>query len=231
MRRWWRGSSDHGVAMKASTMASASSRLCMRPPMPISCALLCWRASWAVSTLHASAHRAPGTLLAAICSPLPLPPRTMPRLPGSATVRRAASSRTPGSRRRRHTRGLRSRRPRVQRPRDVRRSGSSVRNRHGRHPGKHAWRHYRLVSWTPSLRSPSLRSPSLRSPRTRLPRMPLSRPRHRRLRRPRRPSPMSPGSPMPVRRRRRIRTGSGWFPPGMRVVRTGIPGRSRCSSS
>ena len=38
----------------------------------------------AVSTLHARAQRTPGTLFAAICSPLPEPPITMPRLPGSA---------------------------------------------------------------------------------------------------------------------------------------------------
>ena len=44
----------------------------------------------AVSVLHASAQRAPGTLLAATCSPLPEPPSTMPRLPGSATVFSAA---------------------------------------------------------------------------------------------------------------------------------------------
>ena len=35
---------------------------------------------------HTSAARTPGTLLAAICSPLPEPPMTTPRLPGSATV-------------------------------------------------------------------------------------------------------------------------------------------------
>ncbi len=68
----------------------------MRPPMPINCALLCSRASAAVSVLHASAQRAPGTLLAAICSPLPEPPSTMPRLPGSATVRSAAAMQNAG---------------------------------------------------------------------------------------------------------------------------------------
>ncbi len=81
---------------KASTIASASSTVCMRPPMPISCALLCWRASDAVSVLHASAHRTPGTLFAAICSPLPEPPITMPRLPGSATVFSAAAMQNAG---------------------------------------------------------------------------------------------------------------------------------------
>ena len=77
-------------------MASTSASVCIRPPMPITWALLCSRASLAVSTLHASAHRAPGTLLAAICSPLPEPPSTMPRLPGSATVRSAAAMQNAG---------------------------------------------------------------------------------------------------------------------------------------
>jgi hypothetical protein len=36
------------------------------------------------------------TLFAAICSPLPEPPSTMPRLPGSATTRRAASMQNAG---------------------------------------------------------------------------------------------------------------------------------------
>ena len=51
-------------------------------PMPINCASLCSRASDAVSVFQPSAQRAPGTLFAAICSPLPDPPITMPRLPG-----------------------------------------------------------------------------------------------------------------------------------------------------
>jgi hypothetical protein len=55
------------------------------------CASLCLRPSCAVSTLHASAARQPGTLLAAICSPLPEPPITTPRASGSATVRRPVS--------------------------------------------------------------------------------------------------------------------------------------------
>ena len=48
------------------------------------------------SVLHASAQRAPGTLLAATCSPLPEPPSTMPRLPGSATVFNAAAMQNAG---------------------------------------------------------------------------------------------------------------------------------------
>ena len=96
MRRWCRGAFDHSAARKASTMASASSMVCMRPPMPINWALLCSRASVAVSALQARAQRAPGTLLAAICSPLPEPPSTMPRLPGRPTVFSAAAMQNAG---------------------------------------------------------------------------------------------------------------------------------------
>ena len=96
MRRWCRSACDHGVLRNASTIASASAVVCIRPPMPISWALLCSRASCAVSVLHASAQRAPGTLLAAICSPLPDPPITIPRLSGSATVRAAAAMQNAG---------------------------------------------------------------------------------------------------------------------------------------
>jgi hypothetical protein len=56
----------------------ASSSGCMRAPMEITLASLCWRASWAVSSLQASAARTPVTSLAAICSPLPEPPSTTP---------------------------------------------------------------------------------------------------------------------------------------------------------
>ena len=58
--------------------------------MLITFASLCSRASRAVSSLQTSAARMPVTLLAAICSPLPDPPITTPRLPGSATARAAA---------------------------------------------------------------------------------------------------------------------------------------------
>ena len=64
--------------------------------MPINCASLCSRASDAVSVFQPSAQRAPGTLFAAICSPLPEPPITMPRLPGSLTVRSAAEMQNAG---------------------------------------------------------------------------------------------------------------------------------------
>ncbi|CAM5737313.1 hypothetical protein SHIRM173S_01052 [Streptomyces hirsutus] len=61
----------------------------MRAPTAITLASLCVRPSAAVSSLHARAARTPFTLFAAICSPLPEPPITMPRLPGSAAVRSA----------------------------------------------------------------------------------------------------------------------------------------------
>src|SRR5437870_5548931 len=63
LRRWCRCSSEGGVARNLSTIAVASSTVCIRAPMPISWAWLCSRASWAISGFHASAARAPGTLL------------------------------------------------------------------------------------------------------------------------------------------------------------------------
>ena len=79
-------------ATNASASAAASSRVCMRAPMATTWASLCWRPSCAVSMLQASAQRMPGTLFAAICSPLPEPPITMPRLPGSSRTACAAAT-------------------------------------------------------------------------------------------------------------------------------------------
>ncbi|OEJ26880.1 hypothetical protein AS594_22755 [Streptomyces agglomeratus] len=90
MRRWWRSSPEYGVARKISTNFVASSWVCMRPPMEMTLASLCSRPSAAVCSLQASAARTPLTLFAAICSPLPEPPITMPRLSGSAAVFSAA---------------------------------------------------------------------------------------------------------------------------------------------
>jgi hypothetical protein len=87
MRRTCRSSCENGVDRNAVTIAAASFSVCIRAPMPITLASLCSRASRATSTLQASAPRTPGTLFAAICSPLPEPPITTPRLPGSATTR------------------------------------------------------------------------------------------------------------------------------------------------
>ena len=59
-------------------------------PIAMTLALLCRRASRAVSRFQHRAARTPTTLLAAICSPLPDPPITMPRLPSWATTAAAA---------------------------------------------------------------------------------------------------------------------------------------------
>ena len=50
----------------------------MRPPIATTLASLCERANWAVSIFHASAALTPATLFAAICSPFPEPPKTIP---------------------------------------------------------------------------------------------------------------------------------------------------------
>ena len=63
---------------------------CMRPPIPTTLALLWSLPSFAVSTLHANTARTPLTLFAAICSPFPEPPKTIPSEVGSATVAIAA---------------------------------------------------------------------------------------------------------------------------------------------
>lgn len=75
---------------KISTNFVASSRVCIRPPTEITLALLCSRPRAAVCSLQARAARTPFTLFAAICSPLPEPPMTMPSASGSAAVFSAA---------------------------------------------------------------------------------------------------------------------------------------------
>lgn len=90
MRRECRSSPEYGVVRKISTNFVHSSSVCIRPPMEITLASLCSRPSAAVCSLQASAARTPLTLFAAICSPLPEPPMTMPRLSGSAAVFSAA---------------------------------------------------------------------------------------------------------------------------------------------
>ena len=62
----------------------------IRAPRLSTLASLCCRASWAVSSVQASAARIPGILFEAICSPFPDPPITMPRLPGSLATLSAA---------------------------------------------------------------------------------------------------------------------------------------------
>ena len=64
--------------MNASMNAIASSNVCWRAPIEMTFASLCSRASSAVAMLQTSAARMPRTLFAAICSPLPEPPKTTP---------------------------------------------------------------------------------------------------------------------------------------------------------
>jgi len=64
----------HFRARRRNERVDDRQSLCVRPPMPIRSVLLCWHARDAVSGPYASAQRAPGTLLAAICSSLPEPP-------------------------------------------------------------------------------------------------------------------------------------------------------------
>ena len=85
-----RGSRENGVATKAFANSSAASSLYIRAPRLSTLASLCCLASWAVSVIQASAARIPGILFEAICSPLPDPPMTMPRLPGLPATARAA---------------------------------------------------------------------------------------------------------------------------------------------
>src|SRR5674476_1171392 len=89
-RRACRGSPLNSVVRKVSTMAMACSGVFIRAPMDRTWALLCVRASSASSTLWASAARIPRTLFAAICSPLPDPPSTMPNAPRSPDTACAA---------------------------------------------------------------------------------------------------------------------------------------------
>src|SRR3954470_22405353 len=91
IRRRCRSSSLKGVLRKVRTSSVASSTPCCRAPTATTFASLCWRASSAVSLFHTRAARTPGTLFAAICSPLPEPPMTTPSEPGSATVRSPTS--------------------------------------------------------------------------------------------------------------------------------------------
>jgi hypothetical protein len=89
-RRACRGAFENAVSTNTLAKLSASSIEYSLAPRLSTLASLCSRASRAVSAVHASAARTPRTLLEAICSPLPDPPMTMPRLPGSPTVELAA---------------------------------------------------------------------------------------------------------------------------------------------
>src|SRR5690606_31590117 len=76
-RRWWRPPSN-GVTSQVRTISSASAGATMRPPIASTFASLCARDSRAVYRSLQRAARMPATLLAAICSPWPLPPSTIP---------------------------------------------------------------------------------------------------------------------------------------------------------
>ena len=65
--------------------------VCMRPPIPITWRCCARGPAWRSRRPRQRAAHA-GQLLAAICSPLPEPPSTMPRLPGSATVPRGGDA-------------------------------------------------------------------------------------------------------------------------------------------
>lgn len=78
------------MAKKAVAISFANLRSVNRPPIAITCASLWSRASCANSTVLAKAARMPWTLFAAMSSPLPDPPSTMPREPASAATALAA---------------------------------------------------------------------------------------------------------------------------------------------
>src|SRR5581483_557536 len=86
-RRTWRPPSK-SVDSHRVTISSARPNATIRPPMDSTFASLCWRERRAVYRSLQRAARIPRTLLAAICSPCPLPPSTIPRSARpSATVR------------------------------------------------------------------------------------------------------------------------------------------------
>ena len=77
-------------------MSSASSVATTRAPSESTLASLCRLAKRAVYSSWQSAARAPRTLFAAIASPCPLPPITMPRSALPRTTRRATSAQIGG---------------------------------------------------------------------------------------------------------------------------------------
>ena len=68
----------------------------MRAPIESTFASLCSRARRAVSGSMPSTQRMPRILLATICSPVPLPPSTMPSSQSPAATARAAGAITSG---------------------------------------------------------------------------------------------------------------------------------------
>src|SRR4051794_28865239 len=94
-RRWWRPPSK-SVSSHSRRISSARPDATMRPPIESTLASLCCRDSRAVYRSLQSAARAPFTLLAASCSPCPLPPSTMPRSASPATTVRATAAQIGG---------------------------------------------------------------------------------------------------------------------------------------
>src|SRR5688500_15648881 len=94
-RRMYRASRI-GVSMKASTIASASSRATSVDPSERTLAPLCCRAYRASSTFRHIAARAPGTLLAAIVEPSPAPSITIAASASPRATCRAAAEAVSG---------------------------------------------------------------------------------------------------------------------------------------
>ena len=80
----------------AATQAIATSRPMIRAPIASAFASLCSRPRRAVTGSAASTQRMPRILLATICSPVPLPPRTMARSASPPATARAAGAITSG---------------------------------------------------------------------------------------------------------------------------------------
>ena len=103
-RRSWRPPSK-SVSSQIRTIFSARSSGIRRSPIESTFASLWCRESWADSLFQQSAQRTPWTLFATIASPLPEPPKTMPR---SHSPRATASA--AGRRQEKRATGRRARR-------------------------------------------------------------------------------------------------------------------------
>src|SRR5262245_31345650 len=80
---------SNGVSSQMRIQRTASSCGLVRPPRASTLESLCSRVKRAVSSLVTTAARTPATLLAAIASPIPLPPSTMPRSARPSATRSA----------------------------------------------------------------------------------------------------------------------------------------------
>src|SRR4029077_20643969 len=70
---------SNSVSNQTCTISSARFSSISRSPRESTLASLCWRESRALSKFQHSAQRTPCTLFATIASPLPEPPKTIPR--------------------------------------------------------------------------------------------------------------------------------------------------------